>query len=328
MSTPDATPSSVLRWGLVGYGDLAGKRVAAALQQAEGSTLSGIWGRSYGKSQSFAERHQISHAHATLESLLQSDIDAVYVCTPPDSHAEYTLPTIAAGKHVLVEKPMAASVAECESMVAAARDKGVTLGVAYYRRGYPKMQKVKQLIEEGVLGTPTWVNIAAHSWFNPIEGDPQYWRVQKARSGGGGAVADIGVHRLDLLQYWLGSCRAVCRHLQHLVQPYEVEDGASVILELSNGAPVHAYFAWNSRTWIDRFELVGSEGKIIAEPLDGAPLIVIRGREREELAIDPPANAHLPCIEDFVRAVQERRTPLCDGVAGLETNRLLEAIVA
>ena len=328
MSTPDTSSQTHLRWGLVGYGSLADKRVAAALQDADRSTLAGVWGRDYDKTQVFAARHNIPGAHETLDALIQSDIDAVYVCTPPDSHAEYSLPAMAAGKHALVEKPMAASVAECESMINAARDKGVTLGVAYYRRAYPKMQRIKQLIDDAVLGTPTWVNIAAHSWFNPNEDDAQYWRVQKARSGGGGAVADIGVHRLDLLQYWLGNCSVKYRHLQHLTQPYEVEDGSSVVLELANGAPVHAYFAWNSQTWMDRFEIVGTEGKIIAEPLDGAPLTVIRGREREELQIDPPANAHLPCVQDFVDAGQQNRAPLCDGAAGLETNRLLEAIVA
>jgi len=320
--------SQTIRWALVGYGSLADKRVAAALQQAQGSALSCVWGRNPDKARDFAARHNIAQAHDSLDALLESDIDAVYVCTPPDSHAEYALPAIAAGKHVMVEKPMAASVADCESMVAAAEAQGVTLGVAYYRRAYPKMQRIKQLVDEGALGTPTWVNIAAHSWFSPATDSEQYWRVQKARSGGGGAVADIGVHRLDLLQYWMGSCKVIHRHLQHLAHDYEVEDGSSVVLELANGAPVHAYFAWNSQTFQDRFELVGTAGKIIAEPLDGAPLTIIRGRETEQLAIDAPDNAHLPCVEDFVRAVREQRAPLCDGATGLETNRLLEAIVS
>jgi predicted dehydrogenase len=316
-----------LRWGLVGYGDLAGKRSASALREARGSHLAGVWGRNPDRTQAFAKQHSIAHAHLTLSSLLRSDVDAVYVCTPPDSHAEYALAAIEAGKHVLVEKPMAATVAGCEKMIKAARTKGVTLGVAYYRRAFPKMQKVKQLIASGVLGTPTWVNIACHSWFNPAENDPKHWRVETARSGGAGALADIGVHRFDLLDYWLGPSKVVFRDLQHLVQPYEVEDGSSIVLKLDNGAPVHAYFSWNSKTFIDRFEIVGSEGKIIADPLDMDSLTVIRGREREDLKIAPPTNAHLPCVEDFVHAVAEKRAPLCDGEAGLRTNRLLEQIV-
>ena len=320
------SPSSFLRWGLVGYGDLADKRVAAALQKATGSELTGVWGRRHEKTREFAKQHGIPQARSTLDDLLKSEIDAVYVCTPPDSHAEYALAAIAAGKHVLVENPMAATVRDCERMIEAARSKKVILGVAYYRRAYPKMQKVKQLIDEGMLGTPTWVNIAAHSWFNPSADDPKHWRVEKARSGGAGALADIGVHRLDLLDYWMGPSTVVHRNLQHLAHTYEVEDGASVVLQLSNGAPVHAYFSWNSKTWADRFEIVGSEGKIIAEPLDGAPLTLIRGRDTEQLQIAPPENAHLPCIEDFVNAIAQKREPLCNGEAGLRANRLLEQI--
>jgi predicted dehydrogenase len=111
------------------------------------------------------------------------------------------------------------------------------------------------------------------------------------------------------------------------VQNYEVEDGASAVLQLKNGAPVHVYFSWNSKTWLDRFEIVGSEGKILVEPLDSDSLVVIRGREREELSIAPPENAHLPLVNDFVTAVREQSTPLCDGAAGLRTTHLVEAIL-
>lgn len=318
---------SDLKWGLIGYGDLAGKRVAAALQGVDGSTLSGVWGRDFSKTKEFAARHKISAACNSLDELLKSDVDAIYVCTPPDSHAEYSLASLEADKHVLVEKPMASSTEECKAMIAKASEYGKTLGVAYYRRAFPKMQKIKELIDDGVLGTPTWANIAAHSWFSPTPDDPKHWRVEKNKSGGAGALADIGVHRLDLLDYWLGESRVLFSDLQNIVQKYEVEDGASAVLQLENGAPVHVYFSWNSKTWIDRFEIVGSEGKIIAEPLDGDSLVIIRGREKEELQIAPPDNAHLPCVEDFVRSVQAGSAPLCDGVAGLRTNILLDEIL-
>ena len=160
-----------LKWGLVGYGDLADKRSAAALQAAAGSELIGVWGRQAERLRQFAAKHRIPCVHDSLPSLLASGIDAVYICTPADSHAEYARAAIAAGKHVLVEKPMAAELPDCEAMVKSARAKGLTLGVAYYRRAYPKMLKIRELIAGGILGTPTWVNIANHSWYNP---DPRY----------------------------------------------------------------------------------------------------------------------------------------------------------
>jgi predicted dehydrogenase len=112
----------------------------------------------------------------------------------------------------------------------------------------------------------------------------------------------------------------------NLVHDYEVEDGCSAVFKLANGATGHAYFSWNSKTWIDRFEIVGSEGKIIADPLDGPDLTLIKGREREEVSFPVPENAHLPCIEDFVAAVLDGRTPASTGYDGLFVNRILAEI--
>jgi len=315
------------RWGLIGYGDLAEKRVATALQNAAGSSLSAVWGRDPEKTRAFAERHGIKKAASSLDDLLGEALDGIYVCTPPGSHAEYAIRAAEAGCHVLVEKPMAPSSQDCDRMNAAAEKANVRIGVAYYRRAFPKMRHIRKLIQEGALGEPVWVNMAAHSWFAPAGDDPKHWRVEPELSGGAGALADIGVHRLDLLDYWLGESTVASAVFTNLVHSYDVEDGSSLVLKLSNGAPVHAYFSWNSKTWIDRFEIVGSEGKIIAEPLDSGSLIVIRGRDREELDLPPPENAHLPCVEDFLTSCQGGREPLCDGQAGKRTTQLLEASI-
>jgi len=315
------------RWGLIGYGDLAEKRVAVALQQS--GELRAVWGRNPARTADFATRHGIGLACKTLNELLSEELDAVYVCTPPASHADYAVAAAERGRHVLVEKPMASTVEDCERMIQAAEGASVRLGVAYYRRAFPKMIRIRELIREGVLGTPVWVNIASHSWFSPAEDDPKHWRVEKTASGGAGALADIGVHRLDLLEYWLPGSTLVSAQFSNLVHNFEVEDGSALLLKLPNGAPVQAYFSWNSKTWIDRLEIAGSEGKIIAEPLDGPNLTVIRGRDREELSLPPPENAHLPLIEEFVSACRDGRPPLCDGATGMRTTSLLrQAILA
>jgi predicted dehydrogenase len=315
------------RWGLIGYGDLAEKRAASALEQAPGHTLAALWGRSEERTADFARRHSIPLAARSLDELWEAGLDAVYVCTPPDSHRQYTLAALARKIPVLVEKPMADTAEAAEEMAAAAAREQTTLGVAYYRRAFPKMQEVARLIADGVLGTPVWASAVAHSWFARKPGEPKSWRVEPKTSGGAGALADIGVHRLDLLDYWFGELTLDQAAFTHLVQDYAVEDGSALALRLPNGAPVQTFFSWNSKTWVDRMELVGSEGKILMEPLDGAGLTVIRGRDREEREIAAPANAHLPCVEDFVRACREGSPPLCDAAAGLRTSRLLEQCV-
>ena len=189
------------------------------------------------------------------------------------------------------------------------------------------MIRMRELIAEGVLGVPVWVNIASHSWFAPPSDGVKRWRVERSTSGGAGALADIGVHRLDLLEYWFPGAELKAALFTNLVHHYDVEDGSSLLLQLPGGAPVQAFFSWNSKTWIDRFEIAGSEGKMIAEPLDGPQLTVIRGRDREELFISPPENAHLPCVRDFVAACREGRTPLCGAAAGARSNFLLQQAI-
>ncbi|MEO6846896.1 MAG: Gfo/Idh/MocA family oxidoreductase [Chthoniobacterales bacterium] len=313
------------RWALAGYGDLAEKRVAAALK-ASGS-LAAVWGRNPDKTTEFANRHEIPLSCKSGEALVSQDVDAVYICTPPETHAPLAQMAAKAGKHVMVEKPMALNTVECEAMQKAARENAVQLGVAYYRRSYPKMIRIRELIREGAIGVPVWVNIATHSWFDPAKENPQHWRVEKQRSGGAGSLADIGVHRLDLLDYWLGSSEVTYASFTHLIHSYEVEDSSTVCLRLANGAPVHLFCAWNSKVFMDRFEITGTEGKIIAEPLDGPELTVIRGREREECSIPTPENFHLPCVRDFIAACQEGRSPLCDGETGARTSALVEQAI-
>lgn len=100
-----------------------------------------------------------------------------------------------------------------------------------------------------------------------------------------------------------------------------------MLLSLPNGAPVHAFFSWNSKTWQDRFEITGTEGRILLEPLDGPEITLVRGRDKETLEIPPPENAHWPIVEDFVDSCRSGRVPLCDGLAGLRANTLLEEAI-
>lgn len=320
-----------MKWGLIGYGDLANTCIAPALHEAEGSTFCGVWGRQYSRTKEFAKKHKIPVAYENLEELLNGPLDAIYVGTPVDSHCEYTLAALRSGKHVIVEKPMASNVAECEQMVATAASKNLKLGVAYNTRNGPKMQKVKELIESGMLGKITYVNICFNVCYVIPKDDPKYWRLQKARSGGGGAVADEGVHFLDLLDFWLGPSDVEFSSLDRLVYAWEVEDSATAVLRLKNsGAPVHFYCAWNSKGQTLRFEIFGSEGKIAVDPIFNKQIIIQRGSEKEILTVEPLACQHMHYtknIEDFMESIATGRPSICDGETGLRTNQILEKIL-
>ena len=120
--------NETFQWGLVGYGDLARKRLAAALQQAQGSTLTGIWGRDKTQAQALAANNDVPVVYDQFDDMINSDIDAIYVATPADTHFEYAARAIEKGKHVVVEKPMASNTQECLDLVELAKQHNVKLG--------------------------------------------------------------------------------------------------------------------------------------------------------------------------------------------------------
>ncbi len=320
----------MIRWLLVGYGDLADKRVASALKEAEDSELVAIWGRNPNRAKEFAERHGIKESFGgdrLLEVINRKDIDAVYVCTPVYSHFEYASLALEAGKDVLCEKPLAMNTEECDKLIDLADKKNKILGVAYYRRCYPKHKYIREIIQSGELGDGVLVVMEHYCWYSPSIDDPKHWRVVREKSGGGVSF-DVGSHRLDLLLYWFGRIDVMTAEAENKAQKWEVEDTATFWLKMKdfNKANGLVCFSWSAATYIDRLEVVGSKKKIEANPLDGKELIITKGREREVKEFDLPENVHLPLVEDFVRAVKEGREPICGGKEARKVNEILEAL--
>jgi predicted dehydrogenase len=139
-----------VRWGLLGCGDIARKRVARAINDDPHSRLVGACRRDPSRLQAFCSAFGVERAYTRDADLLADpDLDAVYIATPVHLHLPQTLAAAAAGKHVLVEKPMALSVAECDRMIEACQRHGVLLGIAYYRRFYPVVDRIKQAVAAG-----------------------------------------------------------------------------------------------------------------------------------------------------------------------------------
>ena len=149
--------------------------------------------------EAFAEEFGACWWYSTWqELLLDKELAAIYLATPVDLHAAQTIAAAEAGKHVLCEKPMAMNVRECDRMIAAARANGVILGVAYYRHFYPLVQRVKEVLDSGEIGTPVIAQINAFEWFDPQPDNSRYWLLRKDLSGGG-PMFDFGCHRIELL---------------------------------------------------------------------------------------------------------------------------------
>ena len=316
-----------LRWGIIGCGSVAERKGGPALYGVEGSELVAVMRRNAAKAADFARRHGAKRWYDRAEDLLADpEVNAVYVATPVGLHCQHTIMAAEAGKHVLCEKPMAMTVQECREMIASCQANDVKLMIAYYRRTYPVVQRMKQLLAEGAIGQPMLVRINLTSYVNPDDPEAEEaWRVRPAVSGGG-VLYDVGSHRLDVMNYLLGPAAEVSAFVDTLHASYQVEDSAVLALKLRSGIHGTANFQWNVGSNTDDFEIYGTRGKLLARSLEGGHLEVYRGDELVE-TFDTPRHevTHWGLVEDLVRAVTQDAPLICTGQDGLITNALMEA---
>jgi len=247
-------------------------------------------------------------------ALADAAIDAVYVGSPVALHAPQTLAALAADRDVLCEKPFGMNLAEAETMVAAAHEAGRLLGVAYYRRLYPKLVRARQLIAEGVIGQPMLIEASCHSWLDPNE---PAWLVDPAMAAGG-PLYDVGSHRIDACNFLLGEPLRATGSLSNAVHLLAVEDSATVLVTYQGGAHAIVDVRWNSRQRRDDLRILGTEGVLDLSPLSG-PTLLVNG-VAEELPAD--TNHHFPCVQNFVAAVLDGGALMCSGEEALWTDRV------
>jgi len=308
----------MLRWLLVGLGDIAVKRVVPALRDEPRSTLAGIVTRDAAKVAPLGIR-----AFASLEGALNDgDFDAVYVATPVFLHAPQTMQAARRGAHVLCEKPMAMNLAEAQLMVEVAAEHRRTLGVAYYRRTYPKVHRAMELIQQGVIGQPVMAFAAHHSQL-PADQTRRSWLLDPVQAGGG-PLYDIGSHRIDLLNYMFGTPQDARACLSNAVHQIAVEDSATVVIQYPGGLHGIVDVRWNSQIIRDQFQIVGTEGEIDLTPLNGPDLVSPTGREH--LPAHP--NIHYPCIKNFVDAILDDQPLLSSGATAVWTDWVTEKALA
>ena len=309
----------MLNWIVIGIGDIATRRVIPAIQAEPRSRLYGLVTRDPAKAAPYNTRTWTS----LNEALTDTGVQAVYVSTPVFLHAPLTIQSLRAGKHALCEKPMAMNEAEARSMVQAAGESGRTLGVAYYRRTYPKVHRAKQLLDAGAIGKPVLAELTSHGWFDEKEfkgksGD-RSWLIDPAKAGGG-PLYDIASHRIDVLNFLFGQPQRVSAHLSNAVHHYGVEDNATVMIDYAGGVRGIVDVRWHSKIKRDECRIRGTEGEIDLTPLNGPELVYPGGREN----LPPHANLHYSMIENFVDAVLNKAPLLSSGASSVWTDWVIE----
>ncbi|NQU88826.1 MAG: Gfo/Idh/MocA family oxidoreductase, partial [Mariniphaga sp.] len=266
-----------INWGIIGVGDVTEIKSGPAFYKAANSRLVAVMRRNAEKAADYAQRHNVPKWYSDAETLINDpEVDAVYIATPPDTHAEYTIKAMKAGKPVYVEKPMARNHNECLEMLKVSKKTGMQLRVAYYRRTLPVFLKAKDLINVGILGKVLTVNIKFHK--EAVEknqtSDEMNWRV-KPEISGAGHFFDLASHQFDFLDFVLGPIRVVKGIATNLAGLYHAEDTVSASWVHNSGTIGTGSwcFVANKNDETDLIEFIGEKGKICLSCFTHGPLI-------------------------------------------------------
>ena len=285
---------TLIRWGMIGCGNVTERKSAPAYQQVEGFALHGLFNRTRAKAEDYAARHGVPHIFESAAALIHApEIDAVYIATPPDSHEAYALEVARAGKPCCIEKPMAPDFAASVRIRDAFTDQGIPLFIAYYRRSLPRFQQVKTWLDQGVIGTVRHIHWTLTKAASPADVLESNWRVD-ANMAPGGYFDDLASHGLDLFCWLLGNVANVAGFAINQQGRYSAADAVTACWLHRNGTTGSGSWNFGATERHDLVEVTGSAGKILFSIFDDAPLRLLRGDECIEIDI-----AHRPTIQHF-----------------------------
>ena len=318
--------NETIRWGIIGVGDVTEVKSGPGFQKAAHSELVAVMRRDAAKAQDYAKRHGVARWYDDGAALIaDAEVDAVYVATPPDSHLHYTKLAAAAGKPVLVEKPMARSYAECQQMIDVCQHAGVPLWVAYYRRRLPRFVEIKRLVDTGTIGDVRTVSVTLRQRPLQIAGDLP-WRVQPAISGGG-LFADVAVHMLDYLDYLLGSIRETRGFAVNQAGLYPAEDNVVGSFVFESGVTAVGSWCFTSPDVLDQTIIVGSEGSLSYATFDASPITLTTAAGTRQIEIDNPAHVHQPLIQSIVDELRGEGHCPSTGISAARTAKVMDVLL-
>lgn len=319
-------------WGIIGAGDVCERKSAPAMYNTPFSAVKSVMRRNAEKAADFARRHGIKHHTTDVNELLNDpEINAIYIATPPDSHAELTIKAAAAGKAVYVEKPMANSVTECALMIQACREANVPLFVAYYRRTLPGFLKVKELIDTGTIGIIRAVNI---EMYKPLsESDlmqtESNWRVNPEIAGGG-YFHDLASHQLDYLDFLFGKITKAKGISTNQAGLYKSDDIVSATFSFENGVVGSGLwcFTADKSSEKDSIKIIGSQGELsfncFGDPMTIHVKSSVSGEQTFNFLHEQPIQQHLvKLIVDELRGVGKSPST---GINGARATNVMERI--
>jgi UDP-N-acetyl-2-amino-2-deoxyglucuronate dehydrogenase len=344
---------SQLRVGIVGCGKV-GHIHATALRQLHDSQLAAVCDASGKRALAFAAQYGARAFTDVATMLREQRLDAVLICTPHPLHAAPTIQAAEAGVHVLVEKPLAANLADCDAMLAAARKPGIRLGVVSQRRLYEPVQRMRAAIDAGKVGKPVLGVFTMYSWRDPAYYQSDPWRGKWATEGGG-VLVNQSPHQLDILLWLMGPMADVSGYWANVNHPtVEVDDTAVAAIRFRNGGLGSIATSVSQKPGIfTKVHIHGSNGASVGVETDrGATFIAgvsgvaspplndlwtipgeedrlaeFQNEDRANFAtVDGTSYYHALQFADFLSAIREGRPPLATGEDGRAVVELFTAI--
>jgi predicted dehydrogenase len=289
-----------ITWGTIGCGDVCERKSGPPLYQVPHSRLAAVCRRDREKAADFARRHKVPRFYDRVEDLLaDGEVEAVYVATPDRTHLAPVLAAIAAGKHVLCEKPMANNAAECRRMIDAATARGVALGVAYYRRCYPSILRAKAMLADGAVGRPRRL------WINDEFPDS---------------------HRLDLVHFFCGDVVEAWASVEKLPGGSCADAGPVLHCRNAEGVESCTHLGWQEKLLPETLTFEGDAGRLVVEDLKAGKLLLDRGGRQERIDCGPLPWMHWGLIENFVQHLNGLAPLACDGVEGRKSTVILDVV--
>jgi predicted dehydrogenase len=322
----------IIKWGFIGCGEVTEKKSGPAFNEVDGSMIEAVMSRDEQKARSYAERHHINKWYTDAQELIDDpDVNAIYIATPPSSHATFAIMSMKAEKPVYVEKPLAASYEDCSRINRISEKTGIPCFVAYYRRYLPYFQRVKNIVSNGEIGTV--INVQIRFSVPPRELDYNSsknmpWRLQPDIAGGG-YFYDLAPHQLDLLQNMFGvitQADGICANRGGL---YKTEDTLSACFKFESGLPGSGSwcFVAHESAKEDRIDIIGDKGLISFSVFNYDPILLHTSNGTKSIVIPNPPYVQLPLIRNVIEHLQNIGTCECDSISATPVNWAMDRIL-
>ena len=315
-----------MRWGMVGTRGLVDKGGLNAFREAENAELVAVLSSDSERAKEFGAAQEVETATADIDEFLAAPgLEAVWIASPTWRHHEQGRAALDAGKHVLLEKPLAIDVKGGWDLVEAAKKSGVLLATGYQARYVPGHRNMKRLLDEGAIGE---VSVARTYYGIHRPGPPPEWR-QKRDTARWGALSDVGTHHIDLIRMLLGEISEASGYFERQ-QDFETDDAVAAALRLESGAV--ATLTNSTNVWIQytRVEVHGTEGALVAQdtsPLgQGRVTLLRKGADPEDVTGERP-NSWVAQLEEVTRAASGEDVPYASGEDGARNLEIMEQII-